>query len=292
MDRYTVITDGVIDDLVAMWLLYKLAPDADITVVSTFGNVPEDRAHKNSEEFISLVTNNWKLCHGASLPMNGIFEHAWLSSFNGPDGLWGVHPSKHETNRNTIKRIVPSQHIISLASLTETYTLVKHFGDTLVDVTIMGGVFRDKGNYTEYAECNIAYDPQAACDYFKDQREAQTRIIPLDVTRRVFWTEEIVDTFQTRHKGHDWMKMILKTWYEKYGRPNKRVFRLHDPLAVYLAFFPNEAIWEVQGVEVVLEGKQRGKTQFTSTNPNCHVAIGLRNEQKVSNHIASLLFDQ
>ena len=156
----------------------------------------------------------------------------------------------------------------------------------------MGGVFREKGNYTADAECNIAYDPQAAHDFFSEQHISEICVIPLDVTREVYWTEEMIDAITENNGTNKWVKMMLNKWYEKYGRNNKRVFKLHDPLAMYLTFFPNEAIWEERGIEVILEGKQRGKTSFTPVSPYCHVAMGLKDAQKISRHIASLLFDE
>lgn len=198
MNGCTVITDGVIDDIVAMWLLYKLAPDAEVTVISTFGNIPEDRAFKNTQEFICLIANNWKLGHGASMPMGGKFEHAWLSNFNGPDGLWGIHPSIRVKNPDTIKKLTHIQVIISLASLTETFKLAKIFRKTLEHTTIMGGVFGEKGNLTSYAECNIAYDLLAAHNFFNERQTGKINMIPLDVTRRVYWTEKMIDAITER----------------------------------------------------------------------------------------------
>ncbi|MEI6887613.1 MAG: hypothetical protein WCK31_05255, partial [bacterium] len=78
--------------------------------------------------------------------------------------------------------------------------------------------------------------------------------------------------------------------FNKYDHDREKDFNLHDPLAIYLKYFPLEAVWVKSGIEVISKGKKRGQTIFSKRNPNCEIAIDLVNPNKISNEIFSIIF--
>jgi inosine-uridine nucleoside N-ribohydrolase len=180
-----VVTDPGVDDMVALVLLSKLHK-APVAVYATFGNASADITYQNTLEFLSAVSVDWDLYQGATLPLSGKVEHVWPDYFHGPDGIWNVRPPFSHLKIPDSTTDPKYQQIISLSPLT---TLLK-LNEKCVfdDVTIMGGAFLIEGNETKYAETNIAFDVDAACKYF-DLTKTQTRVVSLDVTRKVMWSQ-------------------------------------------------------------------------------------------------------
>ena len=275
MKKFTIVTDPGIDDIVALVLLHNLIPGVKNTLVSTFGNAPQAITSLNAKQFISFVANSWQFKDGSKLPMNGIIERPWPDYFHGPDGVWGIHPNADISKINSIKDYPNTQDGISLSPLTDTYKLYKK--GRFSNLTIMGGAFNIQGNETKYAETNIAFDPDSAHHLFEELSNIKLKVVPLDVTRQVFWTIEQVIGIPETNQANMWLKKLLLAWFDKYNHDKEKDFNLHDPLAVYLTLFPDEAIWKTSGVEVVVSGEKRGQTVFKSANPNCEVAVGLVN---------------
>lgn len=286
-----IITDGVIDDLLALKLLQRLASERQ-QIVSTFGNIPQSQAHKNLSDFLSVTDFDWNLTAGSDKPLSGKFEYTWLDYFNGSDGLWGMRPTiPDSTSARSNQTQDISRRVISLGALTGLQKIQEAHRKNLQTITIMGGVFYEKGNYTQYSECNIAYDPDAAHGFFQNCNGIDVKVVPLDVTRRVCWEHETFDTIPEATEYNRWFKHVLRAWYKNYGFAKKSVLNLHDPLAVYLTFFPEAAEWKQMGVNVVLDGEERGRTVEDSQNPSCYIAVTVKDPQQVAKDIFHYIFD-
>jgi len=288
MKNFTVISDPGIDDLIALVLLYKLETKANNLLISTFGNAQENITAKNAKEFLAFVLPNWQFMHGSSKPFNNKFEHAWPDYFHGPDGTWGIHPEADITKINVLTRYPKNKDVISLAPLTDVYKL--HQANRFKNITIMGGAFTIKGNETQYAETNIAFDPDAAHNFFNQCSNIKVRVVPLDVTRKVFWTLKQVSKIPETNGINQWLKELLLTWFDKYDHDKEKDFNLHDPLAVYLNWFPNEAVWETSGVEVIIKGEKRGQTILQKNNSVCKIALKLKNPLAIADAIFTKVF--
>lgn len=288
MKNFTVISDPGIDDLTALVLLHKLETKANNLLISTFGNAQENITAKNAKEFLAFVLPNWQFMHGSSKPFNNKFEHAWPDYFHGPDGTWGIHPEADITKINVLTRYPKNKDVISLAPLTDVYKL--HQANRFKNITIMGGAFTIKGNETQYAETNIAFDPDAAHNFFNQCSNIKVRVVPLDVTRKVFWTLEQVSKIPETNGINQWLKELLLTWFDKYDHDKEKDFNLHDPLAVYLNWFPNEAVWITRGVEVIIKGEKRGQTILQKNNSVCKIALKLKNPLAIADAIFTKVF--
>lgn len=287
MKNYTVISDPGIDDLVALVLLYKLNPTAKNVLISTFGNATEKITSKNAKEFIAFVTNSWSFLNGSNFPLNGKVERPWPDYFHGADGVWGVHPKvdiQAVQNANAI-----SKNVISLATLTDPLWLVRN--GEIEEITLMGGAFNIEGNETKYAETNMAFDPDAAKYFFEEVKDVKVKVVPLDVTRKIYWTKKQVDNIPESTEINIWLKKLLSTWFDKYNHDREKNFNLHDPLAIYLNFYSEHAEWTSSGVRMVTDGERRGQTIFDSKNPLCDIAIDLNDPGAIAHSIYEKVFD-
>ena len=290
MKKITIISDPGIDDLVALVLLYKLSSKTSNCLVSTFGNAPEEITAKNAKEFIFFVAPNWQFMRGSSAPYNNKLEHPWPDYFHGPDGVWGIHPKADISTISSLTSYPENENVLSLATLTDLYKLQQIHGHK--KITIMGGVFQEEGNETKYAETNVAFDADSAHYFFNSIAQAQVKVVPLDVTRKVFWTEKMVKEIPETNPINNWLKKLLLTWFEKYSHQREENFNLHDPLAAYLTHFPELANWTKSGVNVVIKGEKRGQTVFDDNNPGCEIALELSNPKEISRQIYEVIFQQ
>lgn len=287
MKNVTVISDPGIDDLVALVLLQKLGTTGTTCLVSTFGNAAERITAQNAKEFISFVSPTWQFMHGASRPLNTVLEHRWPDYFHGPDGVWGIHPNVDISKITSLPTYLKNERVISMAPLTDVYKMDKING--MKHITVMGGAFGVEGNETQYAETNIAFDADAAHNFFS-QLSTNTKVVPLDVTRKVFWTFEQVRSIPETNKINIWLKKLLLAWFANYNHDREKDFNLHDPLAVYLTYFSSKATWRSSGVNIITQGAERGRSLFCKDNHPCDIAIDLDGPNTISEHMYSLIF--
>lgn len=290
MKYYTIISDPGIDDLVALVLIHKLVPRVKNTLISTFGNASEEITSLNAKEFIAFVDTSWNFMNGTKLPLNGKVERPWPDYFHGPDGVWGIHPKVDIKNIISKELSITTKNVVSLATLTEPLKLLREKG--IDEITIMGGAFKIEGNETKFAETNMAFDPDAAKYFFDEIKDTQVKLIPLDVTRQVYWSKEQIDNIPESNPVNIWLKKLLSAWFDNYNHDKEKDFNLHDPLAVYLEFFPDEANWIASGVSVIVNGESKGQTIYNDCNTSCNIALGLRNPKKISERIYSIVFNE
>jgi inosine-uridine nucleoside N-ribohydrolase len=289
MKNLTVISDPGIDDLIALVLLKKLGFKNNTCLISTFGNATENITAQNAKEYISFVSPKWQFMHGSSMPINNNIEHPWPDYFHGPDGVWGIHPKVNISKIKPLTEYPKNESVISLATLTDVFKLHKTIG--LKNITIMGGAFSVEGNETQYAETNIAFDPDSAHNFFNQiSSNVDVKVVPLDVTRKVYWTLDQVLKIPESGKINKWIKKLLLTWFDKYDHDKEKDFNLHDPLAVYLSLFPDKVKWYSSGVEVKIKGVKRGQTIFNSSNTSCKIAMDLGISSNISEDIFSIVF--
>lgn len=288
MKNFTVVSDPGIDDLVALILLYKLLPQAKHSLIATFGNATEGITSRNAKEFISFVAPNWQFMAGSNLPLNGTVKRPWPDYFHGPDGVWEVHPAVNIDSIQSLSEYPNNKNVVSLAPLRDTLTLVqKNRGG---NYTVMGGAFNIEGNETKYAETNIAFDPDSAAEFFKSCSSLNVKVVPLDVTRKVFWDINKVKSIPESNEANKWLKELLLAWFDKYNHEREKSFNLHDPLAIYLSFYPKHAIWINSGVKVITMGEERGRTIMSKDNPKCHIALDLDYPTEIAEQIYKIIF--
>lgn len=288
MKSYLISSDPGIDDLIGLMLLAKLSGSLSHCLISSFGNGPIEVTGVNAKEFISFIAPTWSYFQGSQKPLNGLLEHPWPDYFHGKDGVWGVHPNINTKNIKIEQNYPDYQQLISLCPLTEANKILRM--GKLQSATVMGGAFKIAGNETPFAETNIAFDPDAAAHFFATDAVTEVRVVPLDVTRKVKWSHKAVLSIPEDTESSIWIKKVLLKWFDKYNHEREKDFNLHDPLAVYLTFFPDHASWVKSGVKVETKGEKRGQTKLNLHAPSCEVALGLDQPQAIAQEIFDILF--
>lgn len=134
------------------------------------------------------------------------------------------------------------------------------------EIVIMGGAFDAPGNMTPEAEFNIAYDAEAAQLVF--QRCNNLVVIPLDVTRRLIFTDEMAQRIAAVKPESSIAQLIVAlcqfmvstalSFRETQGEFG---FLVHDAATLAYLFYPETLRFRRAQVEIEIQGEwTRGKT--------------------------------
>src|SRR5215210_5846038 len=89
MSPTLIDTDAGTDDMLALFLLFHLAPASQVDIAVSFGNVPLERAIRNVAMLMELRgLSPQRLLRGAARPLQG--EPYVATDVHGDDGLGGV----------------------------------------------------------------------------------------------------------------------------------------------------------------------------------------------------------
>jgi purine nucleosidase len=273
-----VDVDTGIDD--AMALLYACAhPEAHILGVSTVvGNVSLAAATRNTRAVLALARRaDIPVWPGAPTAISIPVRDA--SEVHGRSGLGhAVLPEPKEPARvqHAVEAIIAAAHahagrlvLVATGPLTnialavmrepELPRLVKRF-------VLMGGAYAEPGNVTPSAEFNIWHDPEAArivFHAFGGVGGTPAIAIGLDVTRKTIIDERDVAAIASRCSGKPhgpaltrFLEDSSRAYFERmekfYGR---RIFTMHDPLALAVALDPSLVETRRAAVDVETSGR-------------------------------------
>ena len=273
-----VDVDTGIDDALA--LLYACAhEEAHILGVSTVvGNVSLSAATRNTRAVLALAGRaDLPVWPGAATALSVSVKDA--SEVHGRTGLGhAVLPEPHEPERivHAVDAIVAAARahagrlvLVAVGPLTnialavmsepELPRLVKRF-------VIMGGAYAEPGNVTPSAEFNIWHDPEAARIVFRafgGVGATPVIAIGLDVTRKTIIDEGDLAAIAARSSGKRhgaaltrFLEDLSRYYFERmeklYGR---RIFTMHDPLALAVALDPTLVETRRAAVDVETSGR-------------------------------------
>jgi purine nucleosidase len=273
-----VDVDTGIDDALA--LLYACAhEEAHILGVSTVvGNVALSAATRNTRAVLALAGRaDVPVWPGSATALSASVKDA--SEVHGRTGLGhAVLPEPHEPERvvHAVGAIVAAARahagrlvLVAVGPLTnialavmsepELPRLVKRF-------VIMGGAYAEPGNVTPSAEFNIWHDPEAARIVFRafgGVGGTPVIAIGLDVTRKTIIDEDDLAALAARLSGkrhgpaltrflEDSSRYYFERMEKLYGR---RIFTMHDPLALAVALDPTLVETRRAAVDVETSGR-------------------------------------
>jgi purine nucleosidase len=277
-EPFVVDVDTGIDDALA--LLYACAqPQAQILGVSTVvGNVALAAATRNTRAVLALAGRaDIPVWPGAATALAVAVRDA--SEIHGRSGLGhAVLPEPEEPAQifHALDAIIAAAHAhagrlilaatgpltnIALAVMREPELprLVKRF-------VIMGGAYAEPGNVTPAAEFNIWHDPEAARIVFRafgGVGAAPVIAIGLDVTRKTIIDESDVAAIASRIAGKPhgakltrFLEDSSRAYFERMERSyGRRIFTMHDPLAVAVALDPTLVETRRAAVDVETSGR-------------------------------------
>ncbi|MCW1930537.1 MAG: nucleoside hydrolase [Candidatus Kerfeldbacteria bacterium] len=286
--KHTFVTDPGVDDVIALLLHEKLFPNERHSLVATFGNLPIEYTGKNLQECIAAFAPKSVYVQGSQQPTTPLV-HPWADYYHGSDGVWNSHPAVDTKNVQSVSRPEENPCLISVGPMTDVAKITRNY--PLESLYIMGGAFNVRGNETEYAETNIAFDPGAAQETLNNTPSTETYIIPLDVTNNVFWTKEQVKMIPEDSMVNIWIRKMLMAWFAGYGDKKNAHFYLYDPLAILSMKYPEMLQWTQSGVRIELSGERRGQTVLdTTSRPLRNVALSVAPNAQPAELIFTLLF--
>ncbi len=283
-DPLVIDVDTGIDDAFA--LLYACAQnDTQILGVSTvLGNVSLAAATRNTRAVLALAGRaDIPVWPGAGTVISIAVRDA--SDIHGESGLGHAvlpHPEEPPDPLHAADMIIDAARShagrlvlcatgpltnIALAVMREPQLprLVKRF-------VIMGGAYSDSGNVTPAAEFNIWHDPEAARIVFRafgGVGGAPVIAIGLDVTRKTIIDERDIAAIEARvadkprgPKLTRFLEDAARFYFERMEKMlGRRIFTMHDPLAVAVALDPT--LVETRRVAVDIETTGRLTTGAT-----------------------------
>jgi purine nucleosidase len=270
--------DTGIDDALA--LLYACAhQQAHILGVSTVvGNVSLAAATRNTRAVLALARRtDIPVWPGAATAISIAVKDA--SEVHGRSGLGHAilpEPEAPARGQHAVESIIAAAHahagrliLVATGPLTnialsvmrepELPRLVKRF-------VLMGGAYSEPGNVTPSAEFNIWHDPEAARIVFHDfggVGATPAIAIGLDVTRKTTIDESDVAAIASRVTGKPHAAALTRFlddasrfYFERMEKMlGRRIFTMHDPLAVAVALDPTLVETRRAAVDVETSGR-------------------------------------
>jgi purine nucleosidase len=279
-EPFVIDVDTGIDDAFA--LLYACAHDkAHILGVSTVvGNVSLAAATRNTRAVlalagradipvwpgaaaaISIAVRDASEIHGKTGLGHAILpepdERADALQLHAADSIIGA--AREHSGRLILCATGPLTNIaLAVMREPELPRLVKRF-------VIMGGAYSEPGNVTPAAEFNIWHDPEAARIVFRafgGVGGAPVIAIGLDVTRKTIIDESDVAAIASRVAGKlngpkltRFLEDASRFYFERMEKTlGKRIFTMHDPLALAVALDPTLVETRRAAVDVETTGR-------------------------------------
>jgi purine nucleosidase len=284
--------DPGIEDAVAMTLALFEPQWEVVAVTATGGNVLPDQATRNVQAVIEqLDPPRWPRLGVASLPDDGLPVHS--TELNGVDGLGNSSfPVSELQHRHLSEKVLSDQiraakeevTLVALGPLTNIDRALQRdpeLAGLVGQMVIKGGAFAGPGDITAAAEFNIFCDPAAARRVFRTP--TTKTLIPLDVTRQVLFTYDLLDQLpgETSRAGR-FLRKVLPFLFRSHRQVlGIEGIYLHDAVALVAALHPGLFEIEMTAGDVETSGElTTGATVFDRRRipewrPNIALATGL-----------------
>lgn len=190
-----VDTDPGVDDALAIMLAVKSGLDI-IGITTTYGNSTVENSTKNALVITELLQADIPVYSGARQPLRG---GGRLAQSHGDNGMGGWEAPTRRTAESAdavtfLAGALRQSHrpvdIVAIGPLTNVARLLDEYPESAAKIgqlVIMGGVFEQRGNVTEYAEFN-AYNDPAAFDIVLNAPIKRV-IVPANVCRKVMLSD-------------------------------------------------------------------------------------------------------
>lgn len=237
--------DPGIDDTLA--LLYALKnPKLNVKAITIVGgNVNEVKGEVNARALVSALSLNIPVYRGSHSD-----RYIDAEDTHGENGLGNSlvlepyyqesHTSSITTASEYLAHITKEDQItvIALGPLTNiwgAYKLNTKFFHNVDKIVSMGGAYRTHGNCSPVSEYNYWCDPDSAKAVFSVlPKDFDFTIIPLDVTRKIVLTNDIVEDIKWQSKSTGDLVESITNFYMDFHKKQESIDGcvINDPLAV------------------------------------------------------------
>ncbi|WP_366788319.1 nucleoside hydrolase [uncultured Leuconostoc sp.] len=276
MQKHKVIidTDPGIDDSLAI-LVALNSPELDVVGISIVeGNVPTDIGFQNALKVLREANRlDIPVFLGAKAPlqheytsaqdthgMDGLGESGIpsVTNFEGPTGL------SAQAGYEALLNQYDDVWFMALGPLTNVALSLQHYPDIWHHVSrliVMGGAYKTNGNTSPVAEYNFWVDPDAA-DYVFKQSPVEIELVPLDVTRKIVLTPNILQMMAYLNpEKTDFIMKIIRFYFDFHWQQEHVLGAvINDPLVIIYVLHPEIATVIRKYVTVVTTGVALGQS--------------------------------
>ncbi|GMA69146.1 inosine-uridine preferring nucleoside hydrolase [Leuconostoc litchii] len=272
MQKIIIDTDPGIDDSLAI-LMALNSPELDvigITVVE--GNVPTEIGVQNALKVLEEAGRlDIPVFKGATAPLK--HEYVSAQDTHGLDGLGesdissAVIKMADKDASSAYEQLLTDNEdvwLLALGPLTNIAISMQKTPEVWQNMSrliIMGGAYQSNGNTSPVAEYNFWVDPDAA-DYVLNSSPIVAEIVPLDITRKMLLTPNILSLMQRLSPDKSVFITKIIQFYFDFHWTQEHVLGavINDPLVIVHALYPEYTSGISKYVTVVTEGIALGQS--------------------------------
>lgn len=272
MQKVIIDTDPGIDDSLALLVALK-SPELDVIAITVVeGNVPTKIGVQNTLKVLEEVgRTDVPVFEGAHEPL----QHEYISAqdTHGLDGLGQSNIAVPMIEASTISahsaynQLLTNHNdvwVLALGPLTNIALAMQEnpkVWQNMSRLIIMGGSYLSNGNTSPVAEYNFWVDPNAA-DYVLKNSPIVAEIVPLDVTRKMLLTPNILSLMQRLNPEQSiFITKIIKFYFDFHWQQEHVMGAvINDPLVIIHALYPEYTRGISKYVTVVTEGVALGQS--------------------------------
>jgi len=290
-NKIIIDTDPGVDDALAIAFAVK----AKLTIkaiCTVYGNSTIKNSTINAQSILEMINTDIPIYQGAGMPMRG---QGKLAQSHGDNGLGGFYlkSNKKISKKSSLEyyRSILSESnaesitIVAIGPTTNIGQLIYKYPeliDKIDKIVIMGGVFGENGNISQYAEFNVYNDPYSL-ELILKSKIKEIIIIPANICRRVIFTKELFNSIDNPKLSSNLSK--ISEMYINYYSDNSEYggFKggvMYDLLTIALLINPNS--FSVKKEKVIVETKNKNKfgmTEIVKGTSNCKVITDVKADE-------------
>lgn len=282
-------TDPGVDDALA--IMFALRANLPVEALCTvYGNANVGHSTENALSILNLLDQDVPVFAGCAGPLSG--KNQWAQS-HGSNGLGGFvlrserQPEQVPAGEWYEQRLQAAEDgsvtIVAIGPTTNVADIFQRRPDLtrkLRQLIVMGGVFGEPGNVTQYAEFNVYNDPNALQLLLQLNVAEKMILVPANVCRNVVFSLEVFDriTDQAVAAGIKKIAHLYLDYYQHdktHGGFSGGV--MYDLLAV--AYLVDAELFSTNSAHVAVntsDQRRYGETTQLADYPNCRVMNSVR----------------
>ena len=300
MRPFLIDTDPGVDDALAI-LMCLAAPDIEVQALTVLGgNVALTDTVRNACVLADHARAQHPSCPvkvyaGVGRPLIGAAPDA--AFVHGADGFGEAMLANPLTQPEalhaalaiiaTATRFPGELEILALGPLTNI-ALALALDPTLPSkvkrLIIMGGAISGKGNITAFAEFNIAVDPESAQSVLSSWPDAE--LVDWEATLQNAPTIDQTESWLASGAANARLMhsisrktMAFHLSIAPPGLARAAAWTWADPLAAFVAIYPNYCEFQRFGVEVIMQGPARGATMLDQRKSDLRIATKVQTHE-------------